>query len=190
MIQRGQSYSRSWRVKIHEIVENRWLNGCLPGIYDIEYFRFYNILFSAYNTDYLRLYIKHILVFICLLDLIHFKWTPIYELLISFLNDDWFLTPLKDKDWVYQDTSTRIRSFLLGKRHKNWSLVIIQISFIHNVYRIPLELGLPAAWPNGYGVRLRIGRLWVRVPSWSHVFEKWPIFDPWPWTYLSDTQNS
>ena len=42
---------------------------------------------------------------------------------------------------------------------------------------------LPAAWPNGYGVRLRIGRLWVRVPSWSNVFEKMSIFDPWPWTY-------
>ena len=26
---------------------------------------------------------------------------------------------------------------------------------------------MAAAWPNGYGVRLRIGRLWVRVPSWS-----------------------
>ena len=25
----------------------------------------------------------------------------------------------------------------------------------------------PAAWPNGYGVRLRIGRLRVRIPSWS-----------------------
>ena len=28
----------------------------------------------------------------------------------------------------------------------------------------------PAAWPNGYGVWLRIRRLWVRVPSWSILF--------------------
>ena len=60
---------------------------------------------------------------------------------------------------------------------------------IRDVYlfvEVPMELNLerPAAWPNGYGVRLRIGRLWVRVPSWSNIFEKWPIFDPWPWPYL------
>ena len=114
------------------------------------------------------------------IDLIHFDWTPI----ISILNDDWFLTPLKDKVWVYKDTSTRIWSFL---QHQNLSMTshfLNIINYIYKWYKLHFRWWLPAAWPNGYGVRLRIGRLWVRVPSWSNVFEKWPMFDPWPWTYL------
>ena len=75
--------------------------------------------------------------------------------------------------------------FYLGKDTKNevWSSTLF-LKFIKSWYKIHKELELPAAWPNGYGVRLRIGRLWVRVPSWSNVFEKMSIFDPWPWTYL------
>ena len=39
------------------------------------------------------------------------------------------------------------------------------------IYNTTREIAYrPAAWPNGYGVRLRIGRLGVRVPSWSNIF--------------------
>ena len=42
-----------------------------------------------------------------------------------------------------------------------WILIIKNIAITY----------FAAAWPNGYGVRLRIGRLWVRVPSWSKIFK-------------------
>ena len=51
------------------------------------------------------------------IDLIHFEWTPI----ISILNDDWFLTPLEDRVWVFKDTLTRIWSFYISQNFDDQS---------------------------------------------------------------------
>ena len=93
---------------------------------------------------------------------------------------------MEDKVWVYLVTSTRIWSFFTRERTRKLKSGqnFKNLEFIKTWYKIHLELELPAAWPNGYGVRLRIGRLWVRVPSWSNVLVNFWPFDPWPWTYL------
>ena len=46
------------------------------------------------------------------------------------------------------------------------------------------------AWPNGYGVWLRIRRLWVRVPSWSSFYDLFTCRHEMLWTRLAHPSSS